>query len=67
VSGYSADHLGELVREGKIPNAGRKNAPLIRRLDLPMKAGRRAPHPDTGPKHSPPKEDVQQIATKLRR
>ena len=24
-SGYSADHLGRLVREGKIPNAGRPN------------------------------------------
>jgi len=37
-SGYSADHLGRLVREGKIPNAGRPNAPRIRRADLPRKA-----------------------------
>jgi len=36
-SGYSADHLGRLVREGKIPNAGRPNAPRIRRADLPRK------------------------------
>ncbi len=39
-SGYSADHLGRLVREGKIPNAGRTNAPKIRRRDLPGKASR---------------------------
>ena len=38
-SGYSADHLGQLVRDGKIPNAGRPNAPLIRRADLPIKPG----------------------------
>ena len=37
-SGYSADYLGLLVRKGKIPNAGRLNAPLIRRRDLPRKA-----------------------------
>jgi len=37
-SGYSADYLGRLVREGRIPNAGRPNAPKIRRSDLPRKA-----------------------------
>ena len=30
-SGYSADHLGRLVRDGKIPNAGRPGAPRIAR------------------------------------
>lgn len=38
-SGYSAEHLGRLVREGRIPNAGRPNAPRIRLRDLPRKAG----------------------------
>lgn len=38
LSGYSADHLGKLVREGKIPNAGRENAPRIRVGDVPKKA-----------------------------
>lgn len=38
VSGYSADHLARLVRQGKIPNAGRRNAPRVRRGDLPHKA-----------------------------
>jgi hypothetical protein len=34
-SGLSSDHLGRLLREGTIPNAGRKGAPRIRRADLP--------------------------------
>ena len=37
-SGYSRDHLGRLVRDGKIPNAGRPNAPRIARRHLPLKA-----------------------------
>ena len=37
LSGYSADHLGRLVREGKIPNAGRLGAPRIACGDLPRK------------------------------
>ena len=37
-SGYSQDYLGDLVRKGQIPNAGRRNAPRIRRTDLPSKA-----------------------------
>ena len=36
-SGYTADHLGRLVRDGKIPNAGRPGAPRIARRDLPRK------------------------------
>jgi hypothetical protein len=40
VSGYSGDHLRRLVREGKIPNAGRRYAPRIRRRDVPRKACR---------------------------
>jgi hypothetical protein len=38
-SGYSAEHLGRLVRQGRIPNAGRPNAPRIRARDLPRKPG----------------------------
>lgn len=38
VSGYTADHLGSLVRSGKIPNAGRSDAPRIRHADLPNKS-----------------------------
>ena len=36
-SGYSASHLSRLVREGKIPNAGRANAPRIAMKDLPRR------------------------------
>jgi len=43
-SGYSADHLGRLVRDGKIPNAGRRGAPRIARRHLPRKA-----HAPAGP------------------
>lgn len=37
-SGYSAAHLSRRIREGTIPNAGRRNKPLIRRGDLPRRA-----------------------------
>ena len=37
-SGYTATHLGRLVRDGRIPNAGRPGAPRIARKDLPRKA-----------------------------
>ena len=37
-SGYSAEHLGRLVRDGRIPNAGRPGAPRIARAHLPRKA-----------------------------
>lgn len=42
-SGFSADHLGRLVREGKIANSGRPNAPRIARRDLPRKSVAQAP------------------------
>lgn len=38
-SGYSTEHLGRMIREGKIPNCGRKARPLVRRSDLPVKPG----------------------------
>ena len=37
LSGYSVDHLGWLVKKGKLANHGRKHAPRIRRADLPVK------------------------------
>ena len=37
LGGYSEDHLGRMVREGRIPNAGRRGAPRIRRADVPIK------------------------------
>ena len=38
-SGYSASRLGRLVREGRIPNAGRPGAPRITLGNLPRKPG----------------------------
>lgn len=45
--GYSADHLGRLVRQGKLPNAGRPNAPRILRRHVPIRStrGQLAPNP----------------------
>ena len=39
-SGYSPDHVRRMIREGKVPNAGRPNAPRVRRRDLPRKPQR---------------------------
>lgn len=36
-SGFTADHLGRLLRQGKLTNAGSPGAPRIRRSDLPLK------------------------------
>lgn len=36
-SGYSVDHVARLLREGKIPNAGEKSRPRVRRCDLPIR------------------------------
>jgi hypothetical protein len=49
LSGYSAHHLGRMLREGRIPNAGRRHAPRIRTRDLPRRprrltASRPVPH-----------------------
>jgi|GEM_PF-2445613 len=37
IGGYSVRHLGRLIKQGQIPNAGRPNAPLVRLRDLPLK------------------------------
>ncbi len=38
-SGYSYSALQKMVREGTIPNAGKKCVPRVRRCDLPKKPG----------------------------
>lgn len=44
--GLSKEHLARLVRQGRIPNAGRKRAPRVRAGDLPPpKPGRRVAGP----------------------
>jgi len=49
LSGYSATWLGKLITEGRIPNAGRPNAPMIARRDLPRKLKPVARRPDGAP------------------
>ena len=39
-SGYSVDHIGRLLREGALHNAGRKGSPRIRAGELPRKPPR---------------------------
>ena len=59
-SGYSTDHLGRLVREGRIPDRrspGSQGRLLFRRADLPVKPGRR---------HTP-SADVHDLASRLAR
>ena len=36
--GYTSDHLGKLIKAGKLPNHGRKGSPKVRLGDLPKKA-----------------------------
>ena len=64
LSGYSADHLGSLIRSGKIPNYGRRNAPRIRRCDLPTKHSTKPGRPPS--RKAAKAEDITNIAKKLR-
>src|SRR5687767_3870918 len=43
VSGYSADHLGRMVRAGTLTNYGHRGSPRIRRSELPKRAKPRLP------------------------
>jgi hypothetical protein len=54
-SGYSEEHLGRQVLQGKIPNAGRKGSPRIRAGDLPRRARR------SGPRLYDPTSDAQAL------
>lgn len=42
LSGYSRDHLRALVRDGTIPNVGRRGSPRVSRADVPTKPGGKA-------------------------
>ena len=70
--GYTAAHLSELIRQGRIPNAGRIGAPRIRRADLSIKTtnkGRpRKNVPENEPNSIPRKPDdrIQRLTNKLR-
>lgn len=47
IGGYNEDSIGRMIRQGKVKNVGRGNAPRIRRSDIPRKPGgeRRAKSP----------------------
>ncbi|HSU92218.1 MAG TPA: hypothetical protein VLI43_00825, partial [Gemmatimonadaceae bacterium] len=62
-SGYTADHLGRLLREGKLANAGRVNSPRIRRGDLPIKV-RHAVASDAGRSYDPD-TDARSLVSRL--
>lgn len=37
-SGYTSDHIGRLVRDGKLKNVGRKHAPRVLVSELPQRS-----------------------------
>ena len=62
-SGYSIEHLGRLVREGRIANAGRRGAPRIRAADLPRKPPALVP---AGPRAYDPRADARTLLDRQR-
>jgi|GEM_PF-3017806 len=64
ITAYSPDHLGKLVREGKLKNYGAKHRPRIRVADLPKKPARVA----TGiPRTYDPSTDARNLRSRGRR
>jgi hypothetical protein len=47
-SGYSTDHRARLIREGRLPNAGRPGSPRIRVADLPIRPRSAVAGPERG-------------------
>lgn len=64
-SGYSHEHVARMVREGTIPNAGRRRAPRIRRTDLPRKPGRALAAPSAA--SYDPATDARDLLSRQRR
>jgi hypothetical protein len=65
-SGLTIDYVGALVRQGKLANAGKKNAPRIRRADLPTKGARSRGAKSQAAPTGPDNKDLTAIAEKLR-
>ncbi len=63
VSGYTVDHLARLIRQGKLPNAGRKRAPRVHRRDVPLKANTSRGH-DTDSYNA--RSDARSLVRRLR-
>ena len=66
ISGYSVDHLGRAVREGKIPNAGRYRAPKICLRDLPKKDVEPLPTSEKGVHYQDATAIVQSVINPIR-
>lgn len=64
LGGYSVDGLARLVRQGKVPNQGRRGSPLIRRADVPIRPGRRIAASDSG--HYDPAADARKLVGRRR-
>ncbi len=66
--GYTADTLGRKVKSGTIKNCGQKNAPKLRRADVPTKPGYpKDPDPPKGPRSSPKVHDISRRAIQSRK
>lgn len=63
-SGYSRDHLARLIREGRLPNAGRPHAPRIRAADLPTRRHRHDLVVARGPRAYDPVTDARAIGSR---
>lgn len=64
LSGYTTDHLGSLVRKGRLPNYGRRNAPRVRRCDLPTKKPTKPGRPPS--RKAADDDDIANIVKRLR-
>lgn len=62
-SGYTAEHLGRMVGEGRIWNAGRKGVPRIRAADVPRKPPALVPR---GPRAYDPSADARTLLDRQR-
>lgn len=67
ISGYTADHLGRLVRDGILQNLGRPNAPKVRRGDLPRKLPLPGTHANTDLLGASRRQVAKAITTSSRR
>lgn len=65
-SGYSKEHLARLVRNGVIPNAGRRGAPRIAVQDLPNRPLKRRPLDSPRSRQYNPIADARAIRDRFR-
>jgi hypothetical protein len=66
VCGYSADHLGRLVRTGQLTNHGRRHAPRVRVGDLPRRIQRQPAVPGGAPTTYDPVADAWALRSRQR-